>query len=417
MSALSSPAPAPLVSACGSLRRVLLERLSRPLLARFLSTHAADFCAAHGFPLAAFTASAPGDRTFVHRLFQILTAPSDASALLPPAAREWLPLLDALATTRGAERLISLDTERRLPRAALGDENLALTAILDHPDLARRAYALLPSEAPDGIDSFTEYDPASARSFRFTDADRKKLEGLCGIEFERLDRTRHCLVHVAREARRLVLEVEYCRRPKTRDKLDADTFAVTPATDINTERASAEVDLETGRLALHAPHPAIKEILRRALGRVLADDPEHFTAARIYDLSPFRDLATALVPHDGRLLAVEIHRLTVRTPSESEIDLSRARRDIRGDEALREILVAATAAGSPVAVKLYLKIVGRRLPLKVELSAKQGRNRLQLDRKDPGIVALVRGYLIARGVLRELVAEAGAPDSAMVHAG
>jgi hypothetical protein len=65
-------------------------------------------------------------------------------------------------------------------------------------------------------------------------------------------------------------------------------------------------------------------------------------------------------------------------------------------------MAEAFAAGVPVAVKLYLKILGRRTALKVELSAKQGRNRLSFNRSDPELVAIVRGYLIARGVLREL---------------
>ena len=121
-------------------------------------------------------------------------------------------------------------------------------------------------------------------------------------------------------------------------------------------------------------------MLRKALGTVLAGSKEHFVAARIYDLSPFRELKTALIPHGSRLLEVALHQITTRTPAESEIDVSRARKDVRDDAALASVLDEATRVGIPVAVKLYLKILDRRRPLKVELSAKAGRNRLSFDR-------------------------------------
>jgi len=126
-----------------------------------------------------------------------------------------------------------------LPRAKLGDEDLALTAILDAPDLAREAHAQLPSEATDGIDGFTEYDPEEARPSRFGDAERKQIEALFRAELEARDRTSYCAVEVSRETGRLKLEIEYGKRPKTREKLDADTLSVAPTTDINTERAFA----------------------------------------------------------------------------------------------------------------------------------------------------------------------------------
>jgi hypothetical protein len=190
---------------------------------------------------------------------------------------------------------------------------------------------------------------------------------------------------------------------------------VVPATDVNTERASAEIDRETGRLALHAPHAAIKDVIRKALGRALAGSEAHFTAARVYDLSPFRKLEEALRPHGDKLLGVALHQLTVRSSADTEIDLSRARRDLRLDANVASILGDATKIGFPVAVKLYLTILGRKAPLKVELSAKQGRNRLHFNRTDPEMVALVRGYLLARGVLRELTPFESAPDSAVAN--
>ena len=400
-----SPAPRPRPPS----RRALLERLSRPLLARFLSAHALSFCAAHAFPIDALAASDPRDRTLVHRLFDLLQL--ELEPLFPEEALHLLALLDALATPRGGERLVELDLARVLPRT-LGDEDLALAAILDHPALARDAHALLPSEPGDPIDGFTEYDPAEPRPLRFGSEERASLESLFNDELELRGRARYCSVQVTREPKRLALEIEYCRRPKTRDRLEVDSLAVAPATDTNTERAYAEIDRPTGRLALHAPHPAMKEILRKLLGTVLTGSAAHFTAARVYDLSPFRDLETALTPHGDRLLAVALHRLTLRTQAESEIDLSRARRDLRHDASLVPLIALASSIGAPVAVRLYLTILGRRAPLKVELSAKQGRNRLHYNRADPEIVAIVKAYLLARGILRELEATEAAPLSA-----
>jgi hypothetical protein len=386
-----------------TLRRALLERLARPLLARFLATHAADFCAAHALSLDALASSDPRDRTLIYRFYDLLHADDPpASPPFPEAALGHLAVLEALGTLRGGERLIEVDVARVLPRATHGDEDLALTAILDHPELALRAHALLPTESPDTIDGFTEYDPADSRALRFGQAERIALETLVGIDLDALGRTDYCAVHVTRESKRLLLEFEYCRRAKTRAKLDLAARAVAPSTDVNTERAYAEMDRANGRLALHAPHPAMKEILRKAIGKVTTGNPDHFTAARVYDLSPFRDLPSALTPHGERLLAVAIHRLTVRTPAESEVDLSRARRDIRHDAHVESLLEIVTKIGAPVAVRLYLTILGRRAPLKVELSAKQGRNRLHFNRTDPELVEVVRVYFVARGILREI---------------
>jgi hypothetical protein len=400
----ASPRPKP------PLRRAVFDRLARPLLARFLSLHAADFCVAHGLSLDALAASDPRDRTFVHRLFELLHEETEPP--FPEAALGHLAVFEAIATPRGAERLVEVDVESLLPVAKLGDEDLTMTAILDHPELALRAHALLPSDAVEAIDGFTEYDPASARPFRFGEAERVALEALVAVELEKRRRSRYCSIQVTRQSRRLVLEIEYCRRPKTRDRLDAEALAVAPATDTNTERAHAEVDRDTGRLALHAPHAAIKELLRKALGTIMTGSDAHFTAARVYDLSPFRDLALALTPHGDRLLSVAIHRLTVRTAAESEIDLSRARRDIRHDANLDAVLDLATKVGAPVAVRLYLSILGRRGPLKVELSAKQGRNRLHFNRADPEMVAIVRDYFLTRGVVREIAPGDAAPLAA-----
>jgi len=72
----------------------------------------------------------------------------------------------------------------------------------------------------------------------------------------------------------------------------------------------------------------------------------------------------------------------------------------------------------PVAVKLYLSVAERARPVCVELSTKGGRNLIDFDRSDPDIVEIVRGYLRARGVLREAtsaLASRGEPAIASVR--
>jgi hypothetical protein len=74
---------------------------------------------------------------------------------------------------------------------------------------------------------------------------------------------------------------------------------------------------------------------------------------------------------------------------------------------------AALGAGRVVAVKLYLFVSGRPRPVGVELSTKSAKNMVDFDRSDPDVVAIVRGYLTARGILRDGLCRTGEARDAL----
>jgi hypothetical protein len=390
-------------------RRVVLERASRILLARLLTTFGASFFEAHGLSLAELAASVPRDRRLVHRVFDLV---HDTKAVpeLPAALRSRLAAWDALATPAGGEAILHADVSGAIPRATYGDEDLALVMLLDHPQLAVEARR--EAEA-DEVQSFTEYEPEAPRAFAVGDAEIGALARTLGERLEAKGRTRLCKVHRRREGSQLSLEIVFAKRPKTFDKVDAVALELDASTDIHTERAFAELDLDRGALAVHAP-PVMKEMLREALGTVLAGAASFFTPARSYDLSPFarpeEALSTAGVFDLSR---VELHALHVQTRGGgTTMSFVRPRRDVQGDDDALPVVQLALERGVVVAVKLYLFIHGRARATCVELSTKNARSVLDFDRSDPEIVAIVRAYLVARGVLRESpVAPAPAPPA------
>jgi hypothetical protein len=396
------------------IRRVVLERASRPLLARFLSTHAAAFFEAHGLSLAALAASPTRERALVHRVFDLIHDRSLTPAL-PPAFRSLLATLDALATPAGGEAILRADDKALIPRATYGDEDLALVLLLDHPALAVEARR---EADADEVQSFTEYEPETPRPLRVGEDELAALKRLLGAKLEERDRTRRCEVHARREGDVVSLEIVHGRRPKTFDKVDAKTLELDQSTDIHTERAFVEVNVAAGTIAVHAAR-GIKEILRDVLGEVFASSPTHFRPARSYDLSPFALLPAALSTAGAspRLRRVELHGIHVLTRNGGTlVSFVRSRKDLLLDEEAKESLDAALRAGTPVAVKLYLFIDGRPRGVCVEMSTKGGKNLVDFDRSDPEVVEVVRGYLRARGVLREpgdeARVEAANPDGA-----
>ena len=386
-------------------RRVILERASRPLLARLFETFAASFFEAHGVSLVELAASVPRDRALVHRIFDLV---HDAKAVpeLPAALRTRLAAWDALATPAGGEAILHADTSGAIPRATYGDEDLALVMLLDHPGLAVEARR--EAEA-DEVQSFTEYDPTAPRAFAVGDAEIGALERALGEKLEAKGRTRLCKVHRRREGSHLSLEVVFAKRPRTFDKVDAVALELDASTDIHTERAFAELDLDRGALAIHAP-PVMKDMLREALGTVLAGAGAFFTSARSYDLAPFAKTEEALsVAGVPGLSRVELHAIHVQTRGGgTTMSFVRPRRDVQSDDDALPVVQLALERGVVVAVKLYLFIQGRARATCVELSTKNARSVLDFDRSDPEIVAIVRAYLVARGVLREGASSAAA---------
>jgi hypothetical protein len=309
-------------------------------------------------------------------------------------------MLDALATPAGGEAILRADDKALIPRATYGDEDLALVLLLDHAALAVDARR---EADADEVQSFTEYEPETPKPLRVGAEEIGALERVLGAKLEERDRTRRCEIHARREEDIVSLEIVHGRRPKTFDKVDAKTLELDQSTDIHTERAFADVNVAAGTIAVHAAR-GIKEIVREALGEVLASSPTHFRPARSYDLSPFAHLPAALSTAGAspRLRRVELHGIHILTANGGTLmSFVRSRKDLLLDEAAKDSLEAALRAGKPVAVTLYLFLDGRPRGVCVEMSTKGGKNLVDFDRSDPEVVEVVRGYLRARGVLRE----------------
>ena len=280
----------------------------------------------------------------------------------------------------------------------LGDEDLALTALLEKPDLAE---AVRVAAEVEGITGFTEYESEDGRPLSFDDAEREALEATFGASLAELDRTRLCKVHVTREPGKVSLEIVHARRPKTFDKVDVSTLAVDATTDVHTERAFAELDLATGALAIHA-QVGVKRLVCEALGIVLASSSRYFRPASSYDLGALvHPMALLSVEGVLRLERVELHDVAVRTAKGTIVAINRPRADHHPHDDGRRNRDLALQLGKPVAMKVYLSIRGRERPLKVEITAKDGKNRVDFDRQDPEVVEIVRAYLRARGILRD----------------
>jgi len=407
-------APTPLryiapVASSRVIRRVVLEHASRAQLARFLEKHGAAFFAAHGLSLDELARSSTRDRVIVARVFD-LVHDTTLDPAAPAGLRAALAALDALAT-HGAEAILRADTQGVLPRATYGDEDMALVVLLDHPELAGEARREADAEE---VQRFMECEPKEPRALVFGADQARAFADALGKELALRDRTKTCETHHRRAGDVVTLEILHGRRPKTFDKIDTKTLEIDAQTDTHGERAYVEIDLASGRVAIHAAR-GVKELICEVLGVVLAGDARFFRPARVYDLSPFANLPAALSTEDAspRLTRVELHAIHVLSGAGTLMSYARARRDLLGDEGAKDALFAALRSGRPVAVKLYLFIEGRKSGVRLELSTKGEKNLVDFERSDPDVVAIVRGYLRARGVLREVApSEPGAREGA-----
>jgi hypothetical protein len=291
------------------IRRGVLERAAHGLLARYLAPFA-PYLDAHGVSLATLAEAPQDDRALPRRLDAVFHDPTTDPAP-PPELLERLAALDALATPDGAAELVRLDKDKTLPRGTHGDEDLALVALLEQPELAASA-KVAASREPEH--KFVEYAPAAAaRPQALDDAAVAALREVLGVELDALDHTAYCDVTLTAQGDELILEIDHGSRPQTRDRVDPKSLRVAQVTDVAARRAYARYHGVTGRLCVRAL-PRVRQVVVRAFGRVLAGDPGAFRAEGLYDLSPFLDLEAALaVEGVERLVKVELHCLTVAT--------------------------------------------------------------------------------------------------------
>jgi hypothetical protein len=382
------------------IRRGVLERAAHGLLARYLAPFA-PYLEAHGVSLAALGESPQDDRALPRALDSIFHD-SGANAAPPSELLERLIALDALATPDGAMELVRLDKDKKLPRGTHGDEDLALVALLDHAELAASAKVAASRETET---KFVEYAPAAGmRPRSLDDAAVAALRELLGAELDALDHTAYCDVTLAAQGDELLLEIDHGSRPQTRDRVDPKSLRVAQVTDVTARRAYARYHGVSGRLCVRAL-PRVRQIIVRAFGHVLAGDPEAFRAEGLYDLSPFLDLETALaVEGVTRLVKVELHCLTVATADGLAVAFSRPRKDALASTG-RGVLEAALAAGDPVSVRVYLHVLGRSRPIRLELAADGKNNSVDFDRDDDEVALVVNGYMRARGILCSVVGD------------
>lgn len=320
------------------------------LLARALAEHEAAL-AAHGFALPRLAEAKRGDEATIDALVAALHGD------LPASLVERLRAFDVLATGAGADALVRLDEARRLPRGTHGDEDLALVAIVDAPDLAAEALVhAAPAHEP--TRAFTEYRAPRIVSWsdeRHRDAPSKAI----ATRLEERDRTALCKIHRTETADEHVFDIGLGDRPKSRTIVDPKSLTTTGVTDITGQRAYARLSKTSAAIAIRAWPPVVHDVVRRAFGEVLGGDVEFFRAEDLFDLSPFKRLEEALaVEGVPRLKHVEIHAIIVRTPGGVRSAISRARASIVGVDA--DDAIAAWLANSAVeGVKLYLTIDGR----------------------------------------------------------
>src|SRR5262249_45347047 len=129
----------------------------------------------------------------------------------------------------------------------------------------------------------------------------------------------------------------------------------------------------------------------------------------IYDLSPFARPREALSTEGASelgLVRVEIHALHVAGPKNVVVSVVRTRGDLL-DAGIDAFVDSALALGPLVGAKLYVAIAGRERANKVDITAKDGRNVVEMDREDAPLAAAVRAYFLARGILRQVSRSAG----------
>jgi hypothetical protein len=211
----------------------VLTRADRAALVRLLSPFRAFFDS-QGVSLPALAKAPQPDRAGARRL---LAAAHDRSA--PDTLRALLEALDTLATPAGAAEIVRLDVDARLPRGALGEENLALAALLETPDLSRDALRLTRAvrAARDPSRAYTDSEPSDGRAIAYLADMKEALERLLATGFEARDSTRYARVLVTETEEAWVFEIGHGERPRTREIVDTKSLALALVTDVAAHRA------------------------------------------------------------------------------------------------------------------------------------------------------------------------------------
>jgi hypothetical protein len=391
-------------------RLKVLAHADPAALARLLSPYAM-FLEGASAPLEMLATSRAGDYAAARQLAAAIADPRAPAPLVALAEA-----LDALAHDNVAARLVREDEARKLPRGTLGTVDLALAALLDAPELSRKvlheARALRAFE--DARRAYTDCVPDEGRAVAYAAESHAALVRAHAARFEARDASAYCDVYVTETEQVWIFEITHGDRPRTREIIDTATLALALVTDTAAHRAYAVLDRRTSWLSVAAHAPTVKDLVRAAFGEALAGDEACFRMGEVYDLSPFtrpeEALATRGVPGLAR---VDLCGITVfEAPDETwNVDFGKGHL-LAASERKRARVAEILATGRVVSVRLRVTIEGRAEACKVLLTAKGGRNVLEIDRDDAELCAVVTAYLRAARVLRAArTAPAAAPAS------
>ena len=287
--------------------------------------------------------------------------------------------------------------------------DLAATAFLEHPDAFARARRA--GESPTVL-GFSEFNAVSHRAARDASEACNAIEG--GLRPWLVGRGRTGLIelHLTERGDVLHVEIEHGRPPAT-DDIVGDALERTQVTVTRTERAHFILDRAKSRLAVHAAHPAIKDLLRRLVGEHFYGDPDHFRRSGIYTLAPLgRDLDEALTYVDvPGIEGVALVGIIILLPAERITREAVGVPDLRASPREAELRSALAAGGVAEWCKLRVKLAGRKRVALVEIEPSK--------KKMPGtgeVARILDELLVARGFValdeRRIVIESEAPEEA-----
>ncbi len=379
-----------------ALRRELLERIRRDLLARVLAPHAL-FLHARKIPLDALAASAQDDHTLVSALFELLTSDDPT---VPADLVDAVLAIDLVANGAGHEQLRRLDTEKKLPQERLGDETLAAAAWLD----ARAVFDQVRIVAkPTAAAAYTEYEAATRAPLPRERAPWLSLEGYLGARMKERGRDAFCESHLTNLGRESQIEFIFGKLPGTHEQLDT-SLTRTLVTQTLTHRLLAFVDHGSCRLGAQG-FVFQREIVRVGMGIHLFGNADHYAAAAIYSLDGLRDLDTALSCEGlSRIVAIELREIWLRR-ADGHVTMHRAteKTDLRLTSCARDLREVIAGGGAVEHAKLCLTLAegaapgkrGRTVTIEIEPPGK-----LHMARGDDDVVEIVREMLALRGFMR-----------------
>jgi hypothetical protein len=387
-------------------RLKVLAHADRAALARLFAPFAAYFESVSA-PLDLLATSRAGDYAVARRFFAAIHDPRAPQELVALAEA-----FDALAHDNVATLLVREDVARRLPRGSLGAVDLALAALLDAPELARKVLvaARVLGALHDARRAYTDCVPAGDGAVAYAPERHEALVRAHAARFEARDASSYCDVYVTETEEVWIFEVTHGDRPRTREIVDTASLALALVTDVAAHRAYAVLDKRTRWLSVAAHAPAVKDLVRAAFGEALAGDADFFRMGEVYDLSPFTRPEAALADHGvPGLERVELSGITVVAPPDKSwtADLGKGG-FLAASAPERAHFVQTLALGRLASVRLRVKLEGRTQPSTVLLTTKGGRNVLEIDREDTELATVVSRWFRACGVLPAAPAERAA---------